>query len=127
MVASVTPTNQAGYAGDLRFRMRFDKQTVDNVDGGGSLSAWTEQFTRWADVRPMRGGEGVVQQRLTGKQPVLIVIRYDDLTQMIDTAWRAVELRDGVPIHYYDLKSVADMERQRLYITMLAVEGDAQS
>jgi SPP1 family predicted phage head-tail adaptor len=114
-------------SGDLRFRVRFDKQTETADPYGGTVSAWTEQFTRWADIRPMKGGEGVQAQRLVGTQPVLILVRYDSETKTIDPSWRAVEMLNDEPIRYYGLKTAEDMERQRQFITMIAEAGAADS
>lgn len=114
-------------AGDLRFRVRFDKQTQTDDPYGGTTSAWTEQFTRWADIRPQRGSEEVMAQRLTGVQPVLIIVRKDSSTKLIDTSWRAVEMLNGSPVRYYALKTAQDMEMDNVFLTMLAEAGAADS
>lgn len=112
-------------AGDLRFKIRFDKQTEASDPAGGTLTTWTTQFSRRADIKPMRGSEPVLAQRLTGVQPVLIIVRYDSETKTIDTSWRAVEILDDVPVKYYALKTAEDMERRRKFITMVAEAGTA--
>lgn len=116
----------ASRASDLRFRVRFDKQDFDQAAaGGGALGKWKAQFTRWAMIKPMQGSEPVVAQRLTGKQPVLITVRYDENTVLIDPSWRAVEVRNDNPVRYYALKTAEDMDRKRQFITLLAIAGDA--
>ena len=117
----------AANAGDLRFRVRFDKQTETDDGYGGTTSAWTEQCTRWADIRPMRGSEQVMGQRLTGVQPVLIIVRKDSSTKLIDASWRAVEMLNGSPVKYYALKTCEDMERDNRFLTMVAEAGAADS
>lgn len=112
-------------AGSLRFRVRFDKQVEVEDPAGGTVSSWQEQFTRWADIRPMKGSEPVIAQRLTGIQPVLIIVRSDSETRQITPAWRAVELLNNVPVRYYALKTAEDMERRKQYITMVAEAGTA--
>lgn len=113
-------------AGDLRFRVRFDKWVAIGDDpGGGSKMGWQGQFTRSADIKPMKGGEGVVAARLSGTQPVLIIVRFDSQTCTIDPSWRAVEVRNTIPVRFYALKTAEDMERRRMFITMTAVAGDA--
>lgn len=119
--------NVPAESGDLRFRVRFDKQTEVSDPYGSTVSEWTEQFTRWADIRPMKGGEGIQAQRLVGTQPVLILVRYDNLTKTIDTSWRAVEMLNGSPVRFYGLKTAEDMERDRKFITMIAEAGAADS
>lgn len=116
---------QAATSGDLRFRVRFDRQVAVENQFGGTVSEWQEQFTRFADIRPMRGGEGVQDQRLVGTQPVLIVVRRDSLTRAIDNSWRAVEMLNNVPVRFYALKTAEDMERQGMFVTMLAISGAA--
>lgn len=115
-------------AGELRHRIRFDRKTESAVDGGGALTDWsaigTGSFIRKADMRPLRGGEGVQQQRLQGTQPILLIVRADSSTKTIDSTWRAVLMRDGVDVQAYALKTAQDMEMGNQFITLLAVAGD---
>lgn len=112
-------------AGDLRWRVRFDKQSTGEDPYGGTVSGWEEQFSRSAEIIPMKGGEPVMAQRLTGTQPVLIKVRFDSMTRTIEPSWRAVEMLNGTPVRYYAIKSPPeDMERERQYITMVAVSGE---
>ena len=117
----------AAIAGQLRVRVRFDMLVETPDPAGGSSKVWEEQFTHWAAIKPLRGGEDVQAQRLQGLQPVLIVVRKDSQTKAIEPSWRAVELLSGVAIRYYALKTAEDMERQNRFITMLAVSGAADS
>lgn len=114
-------------AGDLKWRVRFDKQTsVEDPYGGTINNQWVEQFSRAAEITPLKGGEGVMGQRLQGTQPVLIKVRFDSLTRTIEPSWRAVELLNNVAVRYYAIKSPPeDMERERQFITMVAVSGEA--
>lgn len=114
-------------SGDLKWRVRFDKQVAVGGDPyGGSLNnEWVEQFSRAAEITPLKGSEPVIAQRLTGSQPALIKVRFDSMTRTIDPSWRAVEMLNGTPVRYYALKTAEDMERQRQFITMMAVAGDA--
>lgn len=111
-------------AGDLRFRVRFDKQTETEDPYGGVVSSWTEQFTRWAKIKPMMGGEGVQAERLQGTQPVLLIVRRDSSTKLIDSSWRAVQMLNGSPVAYFALKTAQDMEMDNAFVTMLAVGGE---
>lgn len=114
-------------AGKMKWRVRFDKQVPIESQGGGALSPWVTQFTRWAEIRPLKGGEDVQGQRLIGTQPALIFVFSDSQTRLVDPSWRAVELLNGKPIHYFALKTAADMERSGQFITFYAVDGDPDS
>lgn len=114
-------------AGSLRFRVRFEKQAEVDDPAGGTLSDWQPQFIRWADIRPLQGGEGVQAQRLTGTQPVLIIVRRDSQTVLIDSSWRAVEMNGTVDVETYALKTAEDMERAKKFITCMAVAGAADA
>lgn len=112
-------------AGDLKWRVRFDKPEVNTDPFGGSVRAWVAQFDRAAEFKPMKGGEGVHAQRLAGTQPQLLIVRFDSKTRTIDPSWRAVEMLNDVEVKFYALKTAEDMERKREYITMIAIEGVA--
>lgn len=113
-------------AGDLRFRVRFEKQVEKDSQYGKTTTSWIEQFSRAAAITPMRGGETVMGQRLIGTQPTTIVVRYDSLTKTIAADWRAVEILNGDLIRYYAIKAPPeDMERNRMFITIVAVSGEA--
>lgn len=119
------PTTTPANIGDLRWRVRFDRQTEQADPAGGTLSGWETQFYRAAKIEAIRGGESVQAQRLQGTQPVLIIVRFGSQTRLITSDWRAVEILNGVPVRYYAIKTAEDMERERTYITILAVQGEA--
>jgi hypothetical protein len=115
------------------FSVRFDKQIATSNPAGGYNYAWSTSangsITRLCAFQPRMGGEAVTAQRLAGQQPVLIFTYSDSETQTIDTTWRAVELKDGVPVpgKTYALKTAEDMERTGEFITMLAEAGAADA
>lgn len=111
-------------AGNLRFRVSFQKKTPQDDGGGATLGDWAQQFVRWAAIQPLRGGETVQAERLTGTQPVLIIVRADSETRTITTGWRAVETLPGGAVRYYGLKTAEDMLRDGEFLTLLAVAGD---
>lgn len=112
---------------NLRFRVRFDKLIGTDAPAGGATETWEEQFTRWAEIIQQRGGEGVQAQRLQGTQPAIIIVRSDSDTRQIDVSWRAVWVKDGEPHRIYALKTCEDMEGERGFITMQAVNGEPDS
>lgn len=110
--------------GDLKFRVRFDRKDSTEDPAGGIVRGWVEHCTRQAAIINQRGGEGVQAQRLQGTQPAIIIVRKDSQTAAIQPSMRAVLLRDGSPMAYYDIKTAADMEGERQFISMQAVIGE---
>lgn len=111
----------------LRHLVRFDKKVEVEDPAGGTTSDWVPQFTCWADIRPLKGGESVIAQRLQSSQPVMIFVRSEQRTQAITSAWRAVKVVDGAPSRYFALKTAEDMEGDQKFITMLAEAGAADA
>ena len=110
-------------AGGMPDRLRFESRAVTSHDGAGNVRGdWTPEFIRSAEVRPQRGSEVVISARLQGTVPVTIIVRSDSNTRRIAADWRAVDIRSGV---VYALKAVYDAERERAWITMDAVLGEA--
>jgi len=88
-----------GLAGTLRESVTFQRRALDA--NGDALGPWTDQFATPARVQARTGGarvparptgEEVVDDRITGVQPVEITMRLNLLTAQIDTDWRAVWL-----------------------------------
>ncbi|NBJ13335.1 phage head closure protein [Microvirga arsenatis] len=107
-------------AGALRDRIRFEKRAEADDGYGNTVSDWTPQFERAAEIRPLKGSEQVIASRLQGTQPALILVRYDSQTATITPEWRAVDARSGTT---YNIQTAADMERRREYITMMCTAG----
>ena len=114
-------------AGELKFRVRFDMPTSDLDPAGGVLKGWAAQFSRRCAIRPLKGSEPVMAQRLQGVQPLIVVVRRDSQTLAVTPSWRLVELQDeasGIPVAYYAIKAPpSDMQRDLQYLTFLATIG----
>lgn len=82
-------------SGDMTFLMTFDKPTSAADGLGGTESGWAEQFTAWAEVRFLRGGETVQAARLTGRQPAVVTIRDSAAAREITADWRMRDARAG--------------------------------
>jgi hypothetical protein len=104
-------------AGTLTERMYFEQRGLDA--NGDRLGDWdaTTRFDRAAGITYLRGGEGVMQQRLQGKQPVILTVREEAKTKALTNAWRAVDYRDST--RSFDIKSQAPA-KQRGFIEILA-------
>jgi hypothetical protein len=81
-------------AGELTRRVTFQRRPLDDFS---AAQPWEDGPTRSAKVMPLKGGEGVKQQRLAGEQPVVIVVRRDSGTRAIDNSWRAYDARRAAP------------------------------
>lgn len=111
-------------AGRFEFRVRFEKRATANSTYGGKEGAWTSQFERWASITPMKGGEAVMADRLSGRQPIALSVYYDSETVTITSAWRVVELVDGGGEKIYAIKSPpADLDGSKMFLTMLCSTG----
>lgn len=108
-------------AADLRQRVAFESQEQEASDYGAVASAWTEQFTRRARIRYLKGSEPVLAQRLVGVSPVVITVRSDHLTRTVDASWR---LRDSNSGTLFNIRSITPDER-RAYIDILCDTGAA--
>lgn len=110
-------------AGQLRERVTFAVRGTGADDGyGNTLGAWSDQFTVSARVKPLRGGETVLADRLAGRQPVVITVRRSDSTATITPDWRAEDARSGT---VYNIRAVTPGERHDL-IDLLAESGVAE-
>lgn len=74
--------------GELRHRLALQRRASD--DNGDPLGAWVTVCTRAAKLVNLRGGEAVMQQRLQGDQPAILIVRACSETRLIDNSWRAV-------------------------------------
>lgn len=95
----------------LRERVAFQERAVDA--NGDKLGAWRTGFAVSARVRPLLGGEAVLQSRLAGVQPFEITVRASPATTPISTAHRAKW--EGRALN---IRSVARSE-DRLWIRIL--------
>jgi head-tail adaptor len=108
--------------GDLRERVAFDLRSGVSDGAGNFEDAWTETVAPVAArIRPLKGGESVVAQRLQGSQPVVITVRSSAATRALTTDCRARALRSGKT---YNVTAVTPDER-RAYVDLLCVAGGA--
>ena len=78
-------------AGLLRESVTFQQRSLDA--NGDRLGPWVDMFAAPARVVHIvrtrgTGGETVLDQRLTGVQPVEVTLRLDQMTAQLDTDWR---------------------------------------
>lgn len=99
-------------AGERRERVTFQQRGLDA--NGDRLGAFASDFSRWARVQALKGGEPVLQSRLRGVQPVQITVLRDSDTTTVTTAWRFTWNSTD-----YNIRAIAPSE-DRSEIVMLA-------
>ena len=78
-------------AGKLDKRVAFDAPVSTSNGAGGTRRGWSASelaTTRWSNIIWLRGGETVAAARLSGRQPVIVTVRRDSETLLIETDWR---------------------------------------
>jgi len=110
-------------AGEMRERVAFDRRTtVDDGYGNPVTGPFVEQFVVDARISPLKGGEAVMADRLTGRQPVIIKVRWSAATAQIHPGWQARDVRKGTPFNVTD---IANRDEKKIYFDVLAVAGEA--
>lgn len=107
-------------AGKLDRRVTLSRR-VEQSDGFGNMvGEWTPAFSRWCNVRYLRGTEAVMAARLEGRQPVIVTVRKDSETDTIDPGMRATI--DG---RVYNIRELPRPSDDRLFLEFLAESGVA--
>lgn len=101
--------------GQLDSRISFSQREVDA--SGVRQGDWGQPLTVWAQLTWLRGGEAVLDQRLAGRQPVVITIREFAAVRSIDNSWRAVNAHNLAQV--FDIKSAAP-SREAGFLDILA-------
>lgn len=110
-------------AGELRERVAFGvRQTIDDGYGNPVSGDFLEQFTTAARIQPLKGGERVMADRLSGVQPCVIRVRYSLRAMEIAPGWQARDVRKGT---VFNITGAANMDEKRKYIDILATAGEA--
>lgn len=97
-------------AGQLRDRVTFALRSSGTDEFGNGEGDFADQFTVWARVQYLRGGEDVMAARLQGNQPVVITVRASTDTRRITTDWRATDERDATRV--FNVRSASPGERR---------------
>lgn len=119
-------------AGQLgRRKVAFDSRgsTSGNSpagDGYGNFEdAWAEQFQRSARIRPLTGGEQVLASRLAGVQPVIIIVRRDSQTKLVQPGWRVRDVGDSPASIEFNITAIINRDEKNRYLDMMATTGVA--
>jgi SPP1 family predicted phage head-tail adaptor len=107
-------------AGKLRDRVTFQSRR-DEPDGFGNVvSTWAGDFSRWCNVRYLRGSETVIAARLEGRQPVIITVRKDPQTDLVEPGMRCM-----VNGRTYNIREYPRPSDDRMMYEFLAESGVA--
>lgn len=98
-------------AGEFPESVRFEQRAAD--ENGDRLGDWVEDpaFETAAGYTWLRGGEVVMQSRLSGIQPVVIRVRTSALIRGVTTDFRIVDLNDGTT---FNIRSKIPDRRRRV-------------
>ena len=89
---------------NLDYHAAFSMRESVETDMGGTVDDWVPQFSEWAGVRHLRGGESVMQARLASRNPVVITVRNSARARQITSEWQVrLRSRSGV-VKDYEIK-----------------------
>ena len=88
----------------LDYHAAFSMRESVETDMGGTVDDWVPQFSEWAGVKHLRGGESVMQARLASRNPVVITVRNSARARQITSEWQVrLRSRSGV-VKDYEIK-----------------------
>ncbi len=108
-------------AGDYSRRVTFQRRGLDA--NGDRLGAWESVVTRSAKIIALKGGEGVQTQRVEGAQPVIIIVRRDQLTGAIDNGFRALAARREATVWYVKSAIWNEATNDMEFLAVQNIEG----
>ena len=108
-------------AGKLDYRAAFAAPFEARDDDGQIVQRHDEQFTVWAGIRWLRGGESVMQARMQSRSPAILTVRKTPDTDRITSEWRVLLAgRD------FDVKEDPRPSDDRGYLEILAETRGAE-
>ncbi|MEQ1901861.1 MAG: head-tail adaptor protein [Devosia sp.] len=113
-------------AGDLRERVQLMRRALVSDGVGGTVPGGEFELvnTVWANIRPLKGGESVLEARLQGRQPHIVTVRSSSLSREIDESWQMVDARNGER-KFAIVAPPTDPDGKRAWLEILVVEGGA--
>ena len=104
----------------LDHRATFSARREISDEYGGTRDEWVPQFTEWAEVKYLRGGERIMEARLASRNPVIVSIRNSERARQITSEWQ-VELRSRSGVtKVYAVKEDPRPSEHDAYLEMLA-------
>ena len=108
-------------AGKLRERFAFSRRNEVDDGLGNKQGEWIEAEPVAAQLTWLRGGETVMADRLSGRSPAIVKIRYSIAASQITTDWRC---RDTRSEEVFNIRQVMPSVK-RDFIEMLCEVGVA--
>lgn len=110
-------------AGLRRVPVRFERRTAASDGAGNTVGAWARLCGPvMARLRPLKGREEVLQQRLAGRAPYELSVLSSTVTRQVLVQDRAVNDRTG---EVYDISDIGNPDERNLEIVMLVQSGAA--
>lgn len=111
-------------AGELRERVRFERRQASGDDGyGNTVEDWQSVAGPMAArIKPARGDEEILAQRLAGTAVFEIIVRWVQALTAIVAGDRCVNDRTGM---IYNIKTIQNMDEHRRYFTLTVEAGGA--
>lgn len=128
-------------AGELRERVRFERRRENGDDGYGNVQYEWQRIAgpMTARIKPARGGEQVLADRLSGVEVFEIIVRWFSKTRITDPGYpplpkgtieggpldpgdRCVNERSGA---IYNIRSITNPDEQHEFLSIIAQSGMA--
>ncbi|MGN6208833.1 phage head completion protein [Asticcacaulis sp.] len=109
-------------AGDLRWRVRFDRRATDSANTDGNPQGdWKPLIaSRRAKLLPTRGGEITIGDRLAGRSSFDLWVRADSETRLIRPSDRVIDITsdDCTRHRVFDIRFAEVMDERGMWILM---------
>lgn len=114
--------------GRLNRRVQVWRDTGTTVNTlGEKVEDWTMVGDRYANLDAAKGSEFFAEEAIREKQPVVIDVRYDELTKTL-TGGDRLRYDDGDGVVFeYDIQSAADRFGDHRYIRINAVHRSPEA
>ncbi|MBZ9873487.1 head-tail adaptor protein [Mesorhizobium sp. BR1-1-9] len=119
-------------AGSLNWRVTFQTRAiVQDEYNNDVLGEFADVFTIAARLQPKFGTdvETVTAARLAALQPYNLTVRSCAETRAVTPAWRVYDARkgmvSGLPVRFWNIKTVVNPDERGQYLEMLIVEGES--
>lgn len=111
--------------GLLREKVTFYRRSTTPDGYGNQLGTWSSLVGPVsARIMPLKGGEQVLQERLSGVNLYQITVRSSAAIRGVTTEDRAVNTRTG---EEYNLTSIQNPDERKIWQTFLAKSNDAET